>query len=388
MSSGLIKVDLIESQSGSGITVQDINSLTFNSLPGSSIIQVFSKEVFKRQNLMAVTQTVITTPEFVLCAIDDVIYTRTASVSINLDIATYWASDKASYATPGNRIGKDIYLYACEPTSGTEFDYILTDNSTNPAGYTVDTSRKIAGFHTLCVSVGTTGECDLDGYVAGDIIPASVWDLFHRSASENAGMVYSENLRQWGDIYMGSSTSVLSIYGGTTLVSKDWMDFVDYYAAKNKRLMFDHEFQIFAAGSPEEHSYGASSPGTTGGNSNYSGYHETYNPDTKAQRRIISSLGCEDMTGVWWQCLLDQSYRGSLDGTAFDAAYTYKDETGGKGELYTQGLHGDVKLLAGGYWAGGAYCGSRSRHAAYSRWAAITYIGARGCAEPRVVHLD
>jgi hypothetical protein len=58
------------------------------------------------------------------------------------------------------------------------------------------------------------------------------------------------------------------------------------------------------------------------------------------------------------------------------------DLPGGKGDIYIQGSTADVKLRAGGYWADGAYCGSRCRSAGGYRWAAASHSGARGAAEP------
>ena len=55
---------------------------------------------------------------------------------------------------------------------------------------------------------------------------------------------------------------------------------------------------------------------------------------------------------------------------------------GSSGQLYKQGLYGDVKLLAGGSWTYGTYCGSRARYAAFYRWSAYSTIGCRSVSEP------
>ena len=73
-----------------------------------------------------------------------------------------------------------------------------------PYGYTATTSRKVGGFHCLCANVGTIAGHTLNGYVAGDILPASVWDLKHRPKSEPEGMVYIDGIDMWVDIYLCS----------------------------------------------------------------------------------------------------------------------------------------------------------------------------------------
>jgi hypothetical protein len=293
-----------------------------------------------------------------------------------LNTAGNWDSAETTYATPANRVGKDFYVYACD-NSGI-LDIVLSALSTYPADYTAATSRKIGGFHCLCANVGSISGHDLTGYAAGDILPLSVWDLLHRANSENEGMVWDERARIWVDIYLSNSTYE-SKYNNAVKHSTNWMDFVDGLGALNKRLLEDDEFSIIAAGSNEETEISTEARDPTGGNSDHDG--------VDSPRRMISDIGCEDCCGLVWQWLRTQSYRGSLDGAAFDDEYTYKDETDGKGQLYTQGDYGDVKLLAGGNWNDAASCGSRSRNAYSYRWNTTTSLGARGCAEPRVVNL-
>jgi hypothetical protein len=148
------------------------------------------------------------------------------------------------------------------------------------------------------------------------------------------------------------------------------MNFVDDFAAVKKRMLWDWKFQIIASGSNEGTNIaGSADPVTTGGHSDTAG------------RRMISNGGDEDCCGALWQWLLDQSFR--YDGDT----WSYKDQTGGKGQLYTQGTYGDVKLLAGGGWDYASNCGSRGRYASSARWDAAANIGARGCARPRIVNL-
>jgi hypothetical protein len=74
---------------------------------------------------------------------------------------------------------------------------------------------------------------------------------------------------------------------------------------------------------------------------------------------------------------------GTQDLCSAGPTWGYQDAGNNEGQVYKQGTYGDAKLLAGGLWNYGAYCGSRCRIANYSRWSANAYSGARGCAEPR-----
>lgn len=261
--------------------------------------------------------------------------------------------------------GKDYYVYACDNSGSLVFKISLA--STYPTGYTADTSRKIGGFHTLCVNVGTIAGHPLTGFTANSILPQSVWDLKHRPVSEPAGMVWSDEAQIWVDIYLasGMGSSTASVYGGTILDSRNWMDFVDDFGAVKKQLLDDAEFQLIAAGSNEETNIsGSADPVTTGGHSD------------SAARRMISNIGCEDCCGAMWQWLRDQSFRSD-----YVTGWGWYNLPGAKGSLYNQdGVNGraDVKLLAGGNWTVAAYCGSRCRHAYGYRWRTYTYIGGRG----------
>jgi hypothetical protein len=180
-------------------------------------------------------------------------------------------------------------------------------------------------------------------------------------------MVWSDQAKIWVDIYLQSGTgaSTKSANGGTITDTRDWMDFVDDLGAVGKRLLDDGEFQRIAEGCNQETNIaGSADPGTTTGHVDTAG------------RRMISNIGCEDCAGVVHQWLLDQSYR-----VGTGAAWNWYDLPGAKGSLYNYSTAGDadVKLLAGGAWTVGAYCGSRCRAAANYRWYVPSNISARGC---------
>lgn len=328
----------------------------------------------------------------------------------NADVEIDTATDMDTGAVSN---GLDYYVYAVNNAG--VLDYLLSLNSTYPTGYAADTSEKIGGFHSLCADVGAIAGHALDGHLANSILPKSVWDLTHRPRAAPQGMVYSEQLNKWVDIYLASGTgaSTLSAFGGTISDTRNWMDFVDDFGAVNKRLLTDYEFQLIAANSNEETDIvGSADPVTTGGHL-----------DT-ASRRMISDIGCEDCTGVMWQWLLDQSFR--LDGMSHTHTQTitykagatgsalYKDQAetkpnavlgssadetitsdatdnppswdyynlpGTKGALYKHGTYGDVKFLAGGNWSAGTSAGSRARYARSYRWYMLANFGGRALAE-------
>jgi hypothetical protein len=292
------------------------------------------------------------------------------AITPNVNTPADWDTiSGTNYTTPSNRAGKDFYIYACMPTSGITPRILLSANATYPSGCDAYSSRKIGGFHCLCVNAGTLSGNSLSGYLQGDILPASVWDLKWRATPcGNEGMVYDSKDGEWKDIYPPTSTgaNTASIYATATAVtvSRNWMDFTDDGLAIGKHLLRDAGFQSGAAGSNEETNISTSAfPAGTGG------YSDT------AGRRMISSIGMESCCGHIWQWLDEQSTRWD-----FTTAWNYYDLPGSKGSLYngagTAGT-GDVKLLAGGHWSAGAYCGSRSRSANNYRWNAFATIGAR-----------
>ena len=254
------------------------------------------------------------------------------------------------------RAGKDVYIYACWPSnveSGIPV-FVASMNSTTPIGYNATNSRKIGGVHCLCADVGTIDGHPLSGYVAGDVLPASLWDLRHRPVSAPEGMVYIEPLDLWADIYLNSwdGEKVVSEYGaviadGTSARSYHWWRWVEEFNTLKKRLPHRWEFRELADGSPEAvNIQGSADPNTTGG-------HTATN-----SQRIISKYGCEDCTGVLWQWGSDLTTHGTTNGWAGSSynSSIVPTETNRGGEYYAT----TYAALFGGRWNRGSYCGSRS----------------------------
>ena len=158
--------------------------------------------------------------------------------------------------------GKDYYVYACEDGS-----VVVSLNSTFPAGYSADNSRKIGGFHTLCCAVGVIVDHPLSGFATGAILPLSVWCLNWRSRGQQEGHRYDEAAKIWKGIYGQSGTGATtgSVYGATITDTRSWLDCVDDLGAVGDRLLDDVEFQLAAEGSNQKTNiYGSVDPGTWG----------------------------------------------------------------------------------------------------------------------------
>lgn len=321
-------------------------------------------------------------PTFCSLDIDGQTHKWETQQTFDLSSAATWdTTDGTDYTVAANRFGKDFYIYACQ-TETTAPVLLISANSTYPSGYTANNSRKIGGFHCLCNSVGTISNHSLTDYITGDILPASVWCLLWRSDSgSNVGLVYDSKLNKWVGIYFvsGTKTAPTNVYGGTILDTITWYEACDAATLLNMQLPGDAQFQTFAAGSPEGvNIYSSADPVTVGG------YVST------GSVRMISNIGCEGCAGQLYQWLDETSYRFdgaashthsvTLDGNVQASvtsggasgdvapAWSWKNNTGGKGQLYTQGTYGVVKMIAGCDYASGGYSGTRGRHLAAHPW--------------------
>ena len=299
-------------------------------------------------------------------------YLLTSQIELDLSNSDTWDTISGTdYTTASNRNGKDFYIYACIPTSGNTPDLLVSADASTPDGYTTADSLKIGGFHTLCESVGTISGHTLTGYVQGDILPQSVWDLKHRPVSDPEGMVYDPKMKKWVDIYLASVSSgkLVSVNGGTiadgaSTEAFHWYKFVQWFNEVGKKLPDQSEFHSFSMGANQGTNItGSADPVTTGGHTDTAG------------RRMISDIGCEDTCGVLSQWSRD---RGSdTTASSWVDAYDANDSD-------VAGQHYQAPNCArfGGGWNYGAICGSRC-----SSWSDGPLIlgaggGARGVAEP------
>jgi len=266
--------------------------------------------------------------------------------------------------------GTDYYVYVVDNADGMS-SLVVSLNSTYPDGYTADNSRKIGGFHCLCADVGTISGHYLSGYVAGDILPQSVWCLNHRPESEPEGMVYDPGTGKWVDIYLASvqsgelgSVNGATIADGASAEAFHWYKFDQWLRRIKKRFPFQGEFVSMSLGSNQGTNIaGDSDPGTTGGHSDTAG------------RRMISDIGCEDCCGALFQWGIEAAASGG--GTAWSDAYDSNDSD-------VAGQHYEVpnRPRFGGSWDDGSWCGSRGSAWNSSPLALYSNDGARGVAEP------
>lgn len=376
----------------------------------NQILGLFKPTLYDRAQLASSNKTTITIYAGLQVAINGKIYFTQEDKTITV----------ADFVDAASRKGKDCYIYACQPSDVNSFspNIVISLNSTVPSGYTAVNSRKIGGFHCMCADVGTKigSSHPYYGYVAGDIIPISMWDLRHLPEAEPEGMVYIRNIGKWVDIYLSGWTGskLQSAYGATiadgatthtTGSGIHGEKFVEYLGEVKKRLMTRDEFIVIAQGTPElVNINGSSDPGTTGGHVMTNGY------------RCISNFALEDCTGVLWQwvsdCyehtaynksgtqvnsywnLRDTTQRYWLDGYFWDSTTTSITEVNGRilSSVYNptcdSNWHGSAygilrRGLVGGDWDNGAYCGPRCVNCHDFSSLLDSDLSARGVAEPR-----
>jgi len=192
----------------------------------------------------------------------------TEAPSLDLSVAANWDTQTPTdYTVAAARAGMNGYVYACQPASGNTPVWKVSANSTVPDGYTADTSRKVAGWHCECCDIGTIASHPLTGYLAGDIIPTSVWDLTFRADGQQEGMAYVAPKRRWVAIYppSGTGANTASAYNAVISDTRSWLDFNDDFSAIKCQMLRDHEFQEAAEGSNQQTNiYGSQDPVRTG----------------------------------------------------------------------------------------------------------------------------
>ncbi|MFA5657668.1 MAG: hypothetical protein WC900_00090 [Oscillospiraceae bacterium] len=336
----------------------------------------------------------------------------TVNADSSYDLASaITAAGNAAATRTGEINGRDFYVYLAPDTSGVKLvvSTLATAPSDIDAGYTVNNTRKIGQFHTLCADAGAsltatvaadpgslsvnnyvmvknypadsdfydfynkkvtavstnarydtvTVEHVLKGFTAGQILPESVWCLTFKPHSSGDGMIYDYNTDTAVDIYLqsGKGRNTKSVYGGTTTRTRDQQNYQADMNAVGKLLISDDEFTSAALGSNEKTAiYGSEASITTTG-----GHTDT------ASRRMISFLGVEDMCGGVWQWLRNVSANNGSNWSTYDGVGNF-GQMGGTSNA----------LLAGGEWDGGALCGSRCRDGAFARSHSSTGFGGRG----------
>ena len=289
----------------------------------------------------------------------------------------------ANYAAGATRAGKDFYLYALYNADGLEPSFVISNSGLAPDKIGDTPYRKIGGFHCLCATIGedAPGGSDhaLYGYEAGDILPMSVWDCWHRPVGDPEGYVYEPGNNIWVSIYGLSWTGsfsntpedlqLISAYGGewadgTSTEKFHCLKFDQVLSRQHQRLIKRREFVNASIGSNQGTNIaGSADPGTTGGHKDTAG------------KRMVSAIGCEDMCGDHWQW--GDDYGSASTSGSYAAGYDANDKYVG-GQIYGT----EYRVLLGGNWIAAAVCGSRAADWNSGSLALYANFGARGASEP------
>ncbi len=305
-------------------------------------------------------------------------------------------------------VGTDYYVYLCD--DGGTGVVVLSKNSTYPAGYSAQSSRKIGGFHyghvrranTLFIPTNGSDVAFGSGWetaVTVGILPNSVWDLRHRPKCAPEGMVQiSDDL--WVDIYPASvneavsfegatnglhiaSGSLQSVYGAVPATGTEglnWYSFVDLGARAGKRLLSYEEWTRAAFGNPQGEdgadNYGWTKTTNTGRarvGCQVDPADGSYDGVSGIKPYAVSAYNICDAVGNV------QEWTGSLisrwdTGTEF----AWRDVLGtGKGQMYGYNDNQLIAILAGGYWRHGVNAGARTALLNLRPWNVDTSRGAR-----------
>ena len=264
--------------------------------------------------------------------------------------------------------GKDYSIFLVPDDTATNGIGIKVSlNKTAPTGYSALNTRRIGGFHTECMDVGTVTENNsMNGWLAGDIIPNSVWTLWHKPlVASPSGARYVPERDAWKTIYMQSGTGENTVfeYGGTTTRSRTTWDHELDLALVGWEFPTSIDFTISEQGIvPLKAISGKaeSSVVTVGGWKNENNV------------RMVTDGGDESACGGIWTILQERGPAGGTNwangGTAgYTDAYQY-------GTIY--------RLLGGGAWDGSGYAGPSSRNGYDSALNLSADVGARGWSRP------
>lgn len=262
--------------------------------------------------------------------------------------------------------GKDYSIFLVPDDTATNGIGIKVSlNKTAPTGYSALNTRRIGGFHTLCVDAGTIEGHDLSGWLAGDILPLSVWTLWHRPICSPSGMRYVPELDGWKTIYMqsGTGTNTVFEYGATHTRSRDYWGHEFDVGMVGMELISSLAFTVSAQGvEPLKAIQGKAESYclTAGGHVNESG------------RRILSNGGDEDDVGVLWQVT---SHIAATGGSNWAQAGSFNDT-----KAYQYGSC--MRLIVGGAWSASGYTGPSCRIGSDPALHLATDVGARGWCRP------
>lgn len=261
--------------------------------------------------------------------------------------------------------GKAYSIFLVPNASNTAAELKISLNSTAPTGYTPGDTRRIGGFHTLCVDAGNItwhANHPLSGFVAGDILPQSVWTLYHRPyASPNNCIYIPCGIPFWRTIYdhAGTLSTTSFEYGGTVTRNRTFYGHMQDMMHAGYILPTYEQAAISAYGcEPLKAVMGKAeaSVTTAGGHVNESNH------------RIVSIYGAEDGAGVTWKI----STIGAIGGRDWATDPSV-------------GVHqyGYVNvLMVGGNWDNSGNAGPFATSGYYSALAALSDVASFGVSYP------
>ncbi len=213
--------------------------------------------------------TCIFPPKHVSVVLDDDVFFIGVPAPFSLNNPENWL--EPAYAASAARAGRDFYFHVVRKLDDT-CAFFLSARPSGIAESDIRDSQLLGGFHCLCAAVGNIPGHALSELTTGDILPASVWDLWHCPACSPAGMVYDPRIQHWVDVYLPAESGE-AVYDEQVWQNANKRD-VAAALAKLGKAVFDD----FAGANP-------ALPARAGGNVDASG------------RRAISDIGLEDTGG-------------------------------------------------------------------------------------------
>ena len=337
-----------------------------------------SVQVFEKPNgintplFLKASASSITIPAGLIVKVGNVVVKREANVTLSLN----------SDLDTGSKVaGTDYYVYIRQ--DGT---FLLSANSTAPAGYTTETTRKIGGFHYGLISETFSARNNItanDALAIAGINAYSFWDLKFRPICNPEGMVCVGGF--WVDIYLCSSEHILNgtskatgyIAGGALTTGRQypkvplskggdgalnygsltWFEACEIGQAYSKRLLSYEEFTHIAFGVKE-----ATSADTLD------------NGSIKHLADYVSKFGVEQATGVQW------IWGADVGGNRDEGSTAWAWRTGlteGRGDIYSLHVNHVTAVILGGDRGHASRSGSRASSWHYYVWYSSWSIGVR-----------
>ena len=262
--------------------------------------------------------------------------------------------------------GKDYSIFLV-PDGEKNVAIKISLNKTAPVGYDTVNTRRIGGFHTECADVGIVQDGNkMNNWLAGDIIPNSVWTLWHKPLiASPSGARYVPERDAWKTIYRQSGTLKNTVfeYGATLTRSRSAWDHELDLGLVGWEFPMSIDFTISELGIvPLKAVAGkAESSCTKAG-----GWKNENNI------RLTTSGGDESTCGGLWTIL--QEY-GPCGGQGWNAS--------GVNTITSPRQYGSIqRLMGGGAWDNSGCAGPSSRAGSHSALDTAADVGACGWSRP------